>query len=157
VAHKHLEDHNDQDADLPCCADNGECPAVTQWDGLPRTDNGDPAVDVVHCTHQFAHVPSLRNGTNLIFDERPDFRQDLTHRQVREAISAYLSVSGAPVTTFEEFVTRALNGDTKRNEHAQHATLRDAFGYEPDREWYLETEGAHTLAPALTRAVYYAL
>jgi hypothetical protein len=159
VAHKYLENHKDQDVDMPCCAgdDNNECPAVTQWDGLPRTESGEPAVDVIHCTHQFAHVPSLRNGTNLIFDERPDFREDLTHRQVRKAISAYLTVSGAPVTTFEEFVTRALNGDEKRNEHAQHATLRDAFGYEPDREWYLETEGAHTLAPALTRAVYYAL
>jgi hypothetical protein len=105
---------------------------------------------VIHCTHQFAHVPSIRNGTNLIFDERPDFREDLTHRQVREAISAYLSAADAPVTTFEEFVTGALDGD-----HTER--IKQSLDYEPEREWYLEAEGAHTLAPALTRAVYYAL
>jgi CRP-like cAMP-binding protein len=159
VAHKYLDTHNDQHADLPCCAGDGEeCSAITQWNGLPRNDDGAPAVDVIHCTHQFAHVPSLRSHTNLIFDERPNFAEDLTHEQVRLAITAYLSAAAdaadddmtVPVTTHEELVTGAQNGDTNRH-------IKQLLEYEPEREWYLETPHAHTLAPALAKAVYYAL
>jgi hypothetical protein len=62
TAHALARDHNDQALDtLPCCdGDASDCPAVTQWDGLPRDNNGEPAVDVIHATHQFAFVPSLR-------------------------------------------------------------------------------------------------
>ncbi|QAU11390.1 hypothetical protein EKH57_00515 (plasmid) [Halorubrum sp. BOL3-1] len=47
-------------------------------DELPPFGQEDPAVDVIHATHQFAHVPSIRTGTNLILDEQPDFRLDLS-------------------------------------------------------------------------------
>ena len=156
VAHKYLDEHNDQDADLPCC-EEGECRSIAQWDGLPRDDDGEPAVDVVHATHGFAHVPSLRNGTNLIFDERPSFVADLTHDRVRKAVTAYLSAASAPTSTYEQFVSRTLRGDDTPNEHGEHAFISQALEYVPDREWYLEADGAHTLAPALTRAIYYAL
>ena len=157
VAHKYLDEHNDQDVELPCCTE-GECRSIAQWDGLPRDDDGEPAVDVIHATHGFAHVPSLRSGTNLIFDERPGFKTDLGHERVREAVAAYLSAAKAPVSTYEQMVSRALDGaDETPNEHGEHAYLSDALDYEPDREWYLEADGAHTLAPALTRAIYYAL
>jgi hypothetical protein len=157
VAHKYLDDHNDQGVDLPCCAEDGDqCPAIAQWNGVPRNDDGEPAADVIHCTHGFAHVPSLRNMTNVIFDERPEFKTDLAHERVRTAVAAYLTAANAPVDTWEQFVTAALEGDDP-NEHGEHATIRDALDHEPDREWYLESDGAHTLAPALTRAIYYAL
>lgn len=157
VAHKYLDEHNDQDDDLPCCAEEGEqCPAIAQWGGLPRDDDGEPAVDVIHATHGFAHVPSLRNGTNIVFDERPDLRTDLTHDRVRRAVTAYLDEAHAPVRTFEELVVKAQKGDPV-NEHSDRGTIRDALGHEPDRDWYLEADGAHTLAPALTKAIYYAL
>ena len=156
VAHAALEERNDQDVDLPCCGE-GECLSIAQWDGLPRDDEGNPTVDVIHATHGFAHVPSLRNGTNLIFDERPSFGADLTHDRVRRAVTAYLSEAGAPTATYEQFVSRTLRGDNNPNEHAEHAFISRALDYEPDRKWYLEADGAHTLAPALTRAIYWAL
>ncbi|TQQ81836.1 PriCT-2 domain-containing protein [Halonotius roseus] len=158
VAHTYLDDHNDQDADLPCCDGEGECPAIAQWDGLPRNDDGDPAVDVIHATHGFAHVPSLRNGTNMVFDEEPDFSVELSHERVRNAVAAYLKVADAPVTDYERFVARARKGeDEPANEHSENQYIRDALDYEPDREWYLEADGSHTLAPALTKAIYCAL
>jgi len=156
VAHAALEERNDQDVDLPCCGE-GECLSIAQWDGLPRDDEGDPTVDVIHATHAFALVPSLRNGTNLIFDERPSFGADLTHDRVRRAVTAYLSEAGAPTATYEQFVSRTLRGDDTPNEHGEHAFISRALDYEPDREWYLEADGAHTLAPALTRAIYWGL
>ena len=156
VAHKYLAEHNDQGADLPCC-EEGECRSIAQWDGLPRDEDGEPAVDVIHATHGFAHVPSLRNGTNLIFDERPSFVADLTHDRVRKAVTAYLSAASAPTSTYEQFVSRTLRGDDTPNEHGEHAFISQALEYVPDREWYLEADDAHTLAPALTRAIYKAL
>jgi hypothetical protein len=93
----------------------------------------------------------------LIFDERPNFSADLSHEQVRLAVTAYLTEAGSPAQTWEEFVATALDGGMKRNEHAERATVKDALHYNPDREWYLETPHAHTLAPALAKAVYYAL
>jgi len=156
VAHKYLAEHNDQNAELPCCTES-ECHSIAQWDGLPRDDDGEPSVDVIHATHGFAHVPSVRNGTNLIFDERPSFTSDLTHGRVREAVTAYLSEAAAPTSTYEQFVSRTLRGDDTPNEHGEHAFISEAIDHEPDREWYLEADGAHTLAPALTRAIYYAL
>lgn len=158
VAHQYLDEHNDQGVDLPCCAEDGqECPAISQWNGLPKTEEGDVAVDVIHATHGFAHVPSLRNGTNMIFDERPDFRADLSHQRVRRAVAAFLKEAEAPVDDFERFVARARNGDETPNEHAKHSYISEALDHEPSREWYLEADGAHTLAPALTKAIYRAL
>lgn len=163
VAHRYLAEHNDQTADLPC--EHGPedepstCPAISQWEGVPRDDEGRAAVDVIHATHQFAHVPSLRSGTNMIFDERPGFGADLAHDRVRRAVTAYLRDAEAPVGTFEAMVTRARRDPDNRtaNEHAKHDWMSDAFEHEPGREWYLEESDAHTLAPALAKAVWYAL
>jgi len=32
---------------------------------------------VIHATHPFAHVPSIRRHTNIILDEQPDYTADL--------------------------------------------------------------------------------
>jgi hypothetical protein len=160
VAHRYLDEHNDQDVDLPCCAEDGErCPTIAQWDDVPRADDTrEAAFDVIHATHEFARVPSLRNGTNVVFDERPDFGTDLGHDRVREAVAAFLQAAGAPVHDFERFVARAHDPEARTpNEHAEHPYVPGALEYEPDREWYLEADGAHTLAPALAKAIWYAL
>jgi hypothetical protein len=158
TAHAHLREHNDQNADLPC-QEEGECDAIAQWEGVPRDDGGETKFDIIHATHQFAHVPGLQRHTNMIFDERPDFTADLPHDRIRRAVTAYLKEAGAPVSSFEGLVTRARRDedDVEPNEHAEHQYVSQALDHEPDREWFLEADGAHTLAPALTRGVWYAI
>ncbi|WP_193310820.1 hypothetical protein [Halorubrum halophilum] len=126
-----------------------EDPAVAQWDDLPRDDDGEPAVDVIHATHQFAHVPSLRTHTNVILDEQPDCRIDLSDQQVRDMVNAYLRAVDAPVTHFEGFVMLARNDDARGDAAAERDALDDALGADADlpTEWYVETDGAHALAP----------
>ncbi|MFC6837534.1 hypothetical protein [Halomarina ordinaria] len=163
TAHAYLAEHNDQDIELPCSRGDDPCPAIGQWDGLPRTEEGDPAVDVIHATHQFAYVPGLTQSCNVIFDERPDFAVDgehLTNDRIQRAVTAFLEAAGAPVTTWESFVQLArsaygqdVHGDVLREANATAAV----FNYEPDREWYLEHPDAHTLAPALADAIWSAL
>ena len=100
TAHAYLaEHHGQQHEDLPCYDDSAECPAFTQWDGVPRDEDGGPAVDIVHATHQFAYVPSLIRNCNVVFDERPDFTVDMSNDRVRRAVAAYLKETSAPVQT----------------------------------------------------------
>lgn len=104
VAHQYLAENNDQNATLPCEHDDTECPAMVQWDGIPRNDDGHASVDVIHATHAFARVPSLVEGCNVILDEQPDFAVDLTQDEIRRGITTYLKAVNATRTTFEEFV-----------------------------------------------------
>jgi len=151
-------DRNDQGLEeLPPFGE--EDPAVAQWNDLPRDDDGEPAVDVIHATHQFAHVPSLRIHTNVVLDEQPDYRIGLSDQQVRDMVNAYLRAIGAPVTHFEGFVMLARNDDVRGDAAAERDALDDALGKDADlpAEWYAETDGAHALAPDLTRAIWNAL
>jgi hypothetical protein len=159
TAHAIAHERNDQGfEDLPCAGD-GDCPAVAQWDGLPRTDDGEPAQDVIHATHEFAYVPSLRSHTNVVVDEQPDFTADLAQDQVRRMVTAFLQQAGAPVTTWEEFVTLARydpSGATSDADAVQQA-VDDALDTDPATEWYVDDPDAHALAPAVARAVWRAL
>jgi len=167
AAHRYLEEHNDQGTKLPCCRstpttydedegdfDEGEssgCPAITQWDTLREGDH-----PLVIATHNFAHVPGLRMRTNLVFDEEPDFVQDLSTSRVRDAVAAYLQAIDAPVTSWESFIQLSrYDGWGDDAAHEQEA-LQDALNTEPDREWYFEEPRAHTMAPALARAIFHA-
>jgi len=150
AAHRYLEDHNDQDVTLPCAVD-GDCPAIQQWDDLREGDH-----PLVIATHNFSHVPGLRMGTNLVFDEEPDFAQDLTTDRVRDAVAAYLQAIDAPVTSWEAFVQLSRGdswGDDAGNERE---ALKHMLDTEPDRDWYFEEPRAHTMAPALARAIFHA-
>ena len=176
TAHKWLDDH--VEGGLPCCTkertyydkENGEfveeggpCPAVAQWENVPRTDEGEPTYDVIHATHAMAHVPSLTLHTNVVFDEQPDFGVSLSQDRVRRAVTAYLQEVDAPVRTWEKLIDVSRNGFSG-NEHAtppkspsdQRAEFLDAVETQPERAWYIEDDDAHVLAPALAKAVYYA-
>jgi hypothetical protein len=155
VAHQYLAEHNDQGVDLPCGGDG--CLAITQWDGVPTDDDGQATADVIHATHGFAHVPSLRLNTNMVFDERPDFRTDLSTDRVQQIIAAYLQHVDAPVETWEQFVATARTASDDAHSREHRDRVGDAIEAEPSRDWYLEDPDAHTLAPALTRAVWFAL
>ena len=167
AVHQHLADHNDQGAELPCCRgssttydedagefDDGEpaeCPAIRQWDDWRE---GDYPLGIA--THNFAHVPGLRMSTNVVIDEEPDFTQDLSKERIERAVSAYLRAADAPVATWESFIALATHDDWQGDAARERDQLRECLEYEPDREWYLEAEDAHTLAPALARAVFHA-
>ncbi|WP_436933673.1 hypothetical protein [Halovenus marina] len=167
AAHQYLEDHNDQDVTLPCCRgssttydeedgdfDDGEpaeCPAIRQWEQLR---NGD--YPLVIATHNFAHVPSLRAHTNVVIDEEPDFTADLSKDRIARAITAYLQVADAPVKTWETFISLVEHDGWGGDAGKERDQLRSALDYEPDREWYIEHDDAHTLAPALARAIFHA-
>lgn len=158
VAHAYLREHNDQELEhLPCCSENTDCPAVAQWKGVPYDDDGNVNHDIIHATHNFAHVPSLRRGTNIIMDERPDFAVGLTQDRVRRAVTAFLNEVGCEIRDFEHLLTVARDG-LSYNEHAapiadRWQSIRDAVNEMPDRDWFIEADGAHVLAPALTRAL----
>ena len=158
TAHALARERNDQDLDaLPCCdGDGGECPATQQWDGLPRDDDGEPSVDVIHATHPFAYVPSLRRHTNVILDEQPDFTTDLGQERIRRMVNAYLRAIDAPVSTWEGLVSlaRADLGGGRSDAARERDAVADALGTDPPTEWFVEEPDAHALAPDLTRAVW---
>ena len=148
---------NDQGLDeLPPFGE--EDPAVAQWDGLPRDDDGEAAVDVLHATHQFAHVPSLRTHTNVVIDEQPDFTADVGQERIRRMVNAYLRAIDAPVSTFGAFTTLArggMGGDAGK-EADRVDELLDA-DHDLGAEWFIDERDAHALAPDLTRALWKAL
>ena len=159
TAHALAAERMDQDHDsLPCQAE-GECEAIAQWEGLPRTDDGEPAVDVIHATHQFAFVPSLRANTNLVFDEQPDFRQEFTQDRIRRMVNAYLKEVDAPVTNFEAFVMLAGNTSKGTDAAAEQDVLGDLLDGEhnPAPSWFIDEPDAHALAPDVTRALWQAI
>ena len=152
------ERNDQQHEELPPFGE--EDPAVAQWDNVPRTDDGDPAADVIHATHQFAHVPSMRTNTNIVLDEQPDFRADLSQDRIRRMVIAYLKEIGAPTSSFEAFVSLAGNDQTRGDAAAE----RDALGEmlnpqpeEPETEWYVEEPDAHALAPGIAKAIWKAI
>ncbi|QHS17910.1 hypothetical protein GWK26_12550 [haloarchaeon 3A1-DGR] len=161
VAHRRLEDHNDQGVDLPCCSgetpEGGEtpstCPAIRQWDQY-RDRREEGSLDVVFATHNFAHVPGLRLGTNIVIDEEPDFVQDLSKERVEKAITAYLQEIDAPVTNWESFITLSQHNGWGDDAAAERDALQDSLDSDPDREWYFNDPDAHTMAPALARAIF---
>jgi hypothetical protein len=167
AAHQFLADHNDQGVRLPCCRgenttydeetgefDEGEpaeCYAIRQWDDWRENE-----YPLAIATHNFAHVPGLRTATNVVVDEQPDFTMGLSKDRVARAITAYLQEIDAPVRTWEAFISLVAYdgwGDDAAKERDQ---LRTCLNAEPDREWYLQEPDAHTLAPALARAIFHA-
>lgn len=157
VAHAYAAAHNDQDRDLPCCEGDAECPAVTQWEGVPRDDDGNPSVDVVHATNKFAYVPGLRRGCNTVVDELPDYTADLTQDRVRRMVIAFLDEVDAPVSTFEAFISLANHDGYGGDAAAEREATDAALDRSPDREWYLTNPDAHALAPDITRCVWRAI
>lgn len=154
VVHAYSAEHNNQGADLPCCKDDAKCPAVTQWSGIPRDNEGYPAVDVVHAFHQFLYIPGLRNDCNVVIDEAPDFSVDLAQDRIRWAVTAYLRAVGAPATTWEGLISLAEFDGGSSDASTECDELEQLLGETPDRERYINHPNAHALAPDLARAVY---
>lgn len=150
TAHNMLETYNG--GTLPC----SPCPVKTQYEGIPRDDEGEPTVDVIHATHPFAYVPSLIHETNVIIDEQPDFGVEVsqegayTQQRIQDMVAAWLTKIGAVTTNWERFVVFARDGveGLARSLKSDH---------DVDPEWFVENDDAHVLAPAITEAVFDAL
>ncbi|WP_265112301.1 hypothetical protein [Halosolutus halophilus] len=154
AAHRYLEDHNDQGVDLPCGGDR--CTAITQWETYREGPDGDLEYwPLVIATHNFAYAPGLRTANNIVVDEEPSYEQDdLTTDRIRDAVGAYLREIDAPVQTWEAFIQLSRHDDYQGDAARERDALEDILWEEPDREWYFENVAAHTLAPALARAIF---
>lgn len=62
---------------LPC-GDGDGCPSKSRWANIPRDEDGEPTYDIIHATHEFAHLEQLVENANLIFDEQPDYIDEVT-------------------------------------------------------------------------------
>lgn len=165
VAHSLAEDA--VRGELPCTAGERRCELHSQWEDLLRDDDGNPQHDLIVATHNFAHVPSLRLNTNLIFDEQPtftvdDLQGDGKQERIQELVEAYLRYLEAPVQTWEEFVTLAKDSNATGLRRQKRDELRNSFQYEnrvdtPSVDWFVDIKAAHTIAPALTKAIWQAL
>lgn len=156
-AHTLLLEWCDQDIDELPCEQEGECDAKRQYDGIPWDENGDPGVDVIHATHQFAYVPSFRLGTNVVIDEMPDFSVNMGQDRVRRAVTSYLHEIDAPVTNFESFVSLARFSPSGASDAAdEREQTKRVLGDTPDADWYVTDDDANALAPALAEAIWQA-
>ena len=174
-AHRWLEQHNDQGVELPCAHEgvyDGGCDGILQWEDWRTND-----YPLVIATHNFTHVPGLRNRTNMVLDEEPDFSHDLSTERVKQAVAAFLEEVGAPVDTWEDFWSVATaekpghrlaelvegesvdalarrQGLVPSEYDAPHLEdLKECLERRPPREWYYSNPRAHTLAGPLAQAI----
>ena len=156
TVHDWVAENVDQDVTLPCEHD-GQCEIKEQWDRYrdgPDEDDLD-YWPLVIATHNFAYTPGLRHHNNLVIDELPDYRQNLSTDRVRRAVTAYLQEIDAPISTYETLVALARTDDLAGSSQSEWDALESDLDTDPGRDWYLETDDAHALAPALARAIYY--
>lgn len=92
------------------CGGDGQCPAVTQFEDIPRTEGGNPSYDVILCTHQFLMVPGLRMATNIVIDEKPSFQNNLTGEEARAAVNEYLKFNPLPFDNAKELEIAGRDG-----------------------------------------------
>ncbi|SFS62735.1 hypothetical protein [Halostagnicola kamekurae] len=156
AAHRYLEEHNDQGDELPCGGDR--CSAITQWETYREGPNGELDYwPLVIATHNFAFAPGLRMHNNVVVDEEPSYEQDdLSTSRIRDAVGAYLREINAPVKTWEAFVQLSRHDDYQGDAANERDALEDVLWTDPGQEWYFEDPDAHTLAPALARAIFHA-
>lgn len=138
----HVEEYNDQGIEPPCCEGDAEYPAVAQWNGVPCTDKGDPALDVVYATHPSAYVPELRNGANVV-DEEADFTVDLAQDRIRWMVTACLKAVNAPVKTWKGLISLAQLDGGGGDVGAERDALKAMLCNIP--EWYINHPNAHAL------------
>ena len=154
--------------ELPCCEGDTKCRTETQWPegGFMREDGDGPKFDLVLATHPFAFVPSLRSNTNVVLDEQPSYNHDLANDQerLRRAVTALLREVDSPreVNTFEDLVTAGKTGlwddgvPLGKPAAQIRKELMHAIDTLPPMDWFFEDSDAHTLAPALAKAIWYA-
>jgi hypothetical protein len=167
-----LLDVADQDIDhIPCGGEDAKCPVSQQWDDIGDSIDGEPEFDVIHGTHKFSFVPTLRHKNNVAFDEQPSFAEigpgdpsgglkdddGLDTNRVKNAVNAFLDDAGADIETAGELMSVAK----RQAVDVDYSELRDefpdiynVFTHRPDREWYYKHPEAHTEARAFTELLW---
>lgn len=79
---------------------------------------------------------------------------ELSTERVRTAVTAYLQEIDAPVSTWEALVSLSQHEDYGDDAAAEREAFDHTLDRDPDRECFIEHEDAHTLAPALARAIF---
>ena len=166
-----LLDIADQDIDeIPCGGEDAKCPVSQQWDDISDSIDGEPEFDVIHGTHKFSFVPTLRYDNNVAFDEQPSFAEigpgdpsggvqddGLDTNRVKNAVNAFLDDADGDVETAGELMSvakrKATDVDTVelRDEFPD---IYDLFDHRPDKEWYHKHPDAHTEARAFTELLW---
>lgn len=117
---------------LPC--GNGDmCPSSRQWKNLLRDDNDQPPYDIIHATHEFAYVPSLMAGTNVIFDEQPAFNVEIKGQAVaflHNSLNSLLAESDDDLS-WVELIEAVRKQDTDRLDQYRDVLQNDRDGSNP--------------------------
>jgi hypothetical protein len=135
---------------LPCMADS-ECPSRKQWWTQLRDKDGSLKFDVVHTTANFAHVPELIDGANVVFDERPRYSLTLndTQRQhFRDSLSNLLAHRSGGDRAMLDIETAVLRDRPELRDE-----LRSLLQGDVDDEWYFRRAATHRLAPEIGLAM----
>lgn len=147
TAHHKLEKY----CDTPCTND-GPCEGITQWWQNLRDDDGNPTVDVVHTTANFAHVSKFIEGANLIFDERPDYAltlDDSDRQQMRDSVSNLLRHRSDGERSMPHLKTASLDDVTELKQELCTLLTEEELG----QDWYFGWNETHQLAPAIGLAM----
>lgn len=126
---------------LPC----SPCDAVQQWDEVQDIKSDESDVDVIFATHDFARSPLVHQNANLVFDEQPDFKQNLDVDDIRVPITSHLKAIDAPVEDYESLVSDHLKEPRNR-------WFRREFDT-PDRGWFIGRANSHVLAPGIVKSI----
>ncbi|WP_157573482.1 hypothetical protein [Haloplanus natans] len=159
-AHNYLSKKN---KGLPCEA-TGACSSKTQWHNVPRNQEGEVEYDVIHATSAFAKLGNLTVGSNLIFDERPDYEIEFTQNRLRVAVTQLLHSRRPQATKYdwEDLIktSQKSNSETEDMEDMPEQYYEKLAGYRGLSEDNLtrkEKFGAKrktdTLIPSLIRAI----
>jgi len=77
-AHQTLSKHFNG---LPCANYDDGCPSRSGLSNRLTDEDGSPEYDVIHATHEFAHMDSLVEEANVVFDERPSFTEGIRDQE----------------------------------------------------------------------------
>lgn len=128
VLHREIEEkHGDS---LVCEEGDTGCQSKSIFEDVPRDEDGNTTYDVIHATKPFAHVPSMRMQTHMIFDEKPDYGlglyQDGEMKSIfKRSVEAYLNWLDIPIDSYHDLVNASKDGVMP----GVQKTIGDGVGY----------------------------
>jgi hypothetical protein len=134
---------------LPCGCHNNREKEESQWDDVPRNEDGEVVYDSIIATQPFANVPKLIKNANVIFDEQPNFELGMDSADIKEMTTSLLRHLDASVQTWEELIVNK----TDRNRYVKNE-IRQSLQQVPDEDWLYRDPDAHALAPVIARAIF---
>jgi len=125
-AHRLLEEEHDE---LPCQQDGG-CRGTQQWDGVLQNKDEEVRFDVIHATHQFAYISNLVKDSNIIIDERPDYKLTINQEHIRKSANRFFEIKGEGHEHSWERLVLAVKNQDKGILSKYRSLLSGFSGYE---------------------------